>query len=75
MMKKLGYSRGYLYPHNHPGAWVDQEYLPDEIRHRVFYRPTQRGFEQEIRKRMERLYRAKHRKTGDKQQEGSSPKR
>ena len=51
-MKKLGYSRGYLYPHNYPGAWVRQAYLPDKLNSRLFYRPTERGFEREIGKRM-----------------------
>jgi len=53
LMKKLGYSRGYLYPHNYPEGWVEQEYLPKEIKNRIFYRPTNRGFEQEIRNRKE----------------------
>ena len=53
LMKKLGYSRGYLYPHNYSDGWVEQEYLPKEIRNRIFYRPTNRGFEQEIRNRKE----------------------
>ena len=52
LMKKLGYSRGYLYPHNYPGGWIKQEYLPEKIRNRIFYRPTDRGLEKEIRKRM-----------------------
>jgi putative ATPase len=52
LMKKLGYSRGYLYPHNYPGAWVDQEYFPDEIRTRTYYTPTDRGLEKEIGRRM-----------------------
>jgi len=52
-MKKLGYSRGYLYPHNYSEGWVEQEYLPKEIKNRIFYRPTNRGFEQEIRNRKE----------------------
>ena len=52
LMKKLGYGQGYLYPHNYPGGWVEQEYLPKKIRTRTFYRPTERGFEREIRKRM-----------------------
>lgn len=52
LMKRLGYGKGYLYPHNYPGAWVKQEYLPDKIRDRVFYRPTDRGREREIRKRI-----------------------
>jgi len=55
LMKKLGYSRGYLYPHNYPGGWVKQEYLPKDIKNRAFYRPTDRGFEREIRRRMEAL--------------------
>jgi len=59
LMKQLGYSQGYRYPHNYPGAWVDQAYLPDNLTTRIFYRPTQRGFEQEIRRRM-----AGHRKAG-----------
>ena len=54
LMKQLGYSKGYLYPHNYPGARVDQEYLPKELQNKIFYRPTDRGFEGEIRKRMGR---------------------
>jgi putative ATPase len=52
LMKKLGYGRGYLYPHNYPGARVKQDYLPEGIKERVFYRPTDRGFEKKIRERM-----------------------
>ena len=52
LMKKLGYSHGYLYPHNYPGGWVEQEYLPQKLKRRTFYRPTGRGFEKEIRGRM-----------------------
>jgi putative ATPase len=51
LMKKLGYGRGYRYPHNYPGAWIEQEYLPKNLKNRVFYQPTERGFEQEIRRR------------------------
>jgi putative ATPase len=51
MMKAMGYGRGYLYPHNYPGAWVEQTYLPEKIRNRLFYRPTGRGFEGEIARR------------------------
>jgi putative ATPase len=58
-MKKLGYSRGYLYPHNYPGAWVEQEYLPEKIRNRIFYRPTDRGLEKEIGSRMEKTGKGK----------------
>lgn len=59
LMKKLGYGHRYRYPHNYPGAWIEQEYLPDKIRNRIFYRPTERGFEREIRRRL-----GQHRKKG-----------
>jgi len=53
LMKRLGYGRGYLYPHHYSGGWVKQEYLPQKVKNRIFYRPTDRGFEKEVRKRME----------------------
>ncbi|NNG07943.1 MAG: replication-associated recombination protein A [Desulfobacteraceae bacterium] len=52
LMKNLGYAKGYLYPHDYAGGWVEQQYLPEKIRSRIFYRPTERGFEKEIRKRI-----------------------
>ena len=59
LMKELGYARGYLYPHNHPGAWVKQVYLPEKVKSRVYYRPTGRGFEKEIRARIEEIAKKK----------------
>ncbi len=53
LMKKAGYSRGYRYPHDHPGAWVPQKHLPEGLGRRVFYRPSNRGIEDRIRKRMD----------------------
>jgi putative ATPase len=44
LMKRLGYARGYLYPHNYPGAWVKQEYLPEGLKKRTFYSPQDRGW-------------------------------
>ncbi|MFC1533547.1 replication-associated recombination protein A [Thermodesulfobacteriota bacterium] len=52
LMKRLGYGRGYQYPHNYPGAWVDQEYMPERIRNRIFFRPTDRGLEKDVKRRM-----------------------
>ena len=52
LMKELGYSRGYLYPHNYPDARVEQEYLPEQIKNSIFYHPTDRGAEREIKRRM-----------------------
>jgi putative ATPase len=53
LMKKMGYGRRYRYPHNYSSGWVKQEYFPPQVRNRVFYRPTDRGFEREVRKRIE----------------------
>jgi putative ATPase len=52
LMRRLGYGRGYQYPHDHPGARVVQDYFPEGIRNRDYYRPTDRGFEKEIRRRI-----------------------
>lgn len=41
---------GYKYPHDY-GGWVEQQYLPDEIKDAVFYEPTEIGFEKEIKLR------------------------
>ncbi len=37
--RKLGHGSGYLYPHDYPGHWVKQQYLPDEMEGTVYYRP------------------------------------
>src|SRR5437016_10520733 len=50
--KKLGHGKDYKYSHDYEGGYVQQQYLPEERR---YYEPTDRGFEAEIRKRMEEL--------------------
>ena len=52
LMKEIGYSQGYIYPHDYPENQVKQEYLPEKIRKKIFYHPGDRGFEKEIKKRM-----------------------
>jgi putative ATPase len=41
----LGHGRGYRYPHDHPNAWVDQQYLPDELVDARYYLPGGEGAE------------------------------
>jgi len=53
LMKNLGYGKGYKYAHDFPDAKVKQEHLPEEIRGKRFYHPTDRGFEKTIKERME----------------------
>jgi len=49
---KLGRGEGYRYPHDEPGGVADQPLLPDELRGRRFYEPTDRGFEEALGKRL-----------------------
>jgi putative ATPase len=45
LMKEIGYSRDYQYPHDDPRGWLPDEYLPDSLTGTVFYEPTARGWE------------------------------
>jgi putative ATPase len=54
LMAGLGYGAGYQYAHDDPDAVVAQEHLPAALRGRIYYQPVPRGFEQEIRGRLER---------------------
>ena len=45
---KMGHGIGYQYAHDYPNHYVKQQYLPSELEGRVFYRPTDNGYEQEI---------------------------
>ncbi len=55
--EKLGRGRGYRYPHDEPGALVDQPLLPEELRGRRFYEPSDRGHEAELGRRLVELRR------------------
>jgi putative ATPase len=48
----IGHGTGYDYPHDHEGGWVAQQYLPDGLTDRVWYRPSPYGYEQEVNERM-----------------------
>ena len=45
LQKEWGYGKDYKYPHNFPGAWIDQEYLPASLKNRRFYYPKDQGEE------------------------------
>jgi putative ATPase len=53
LMKDLGYGKSYKYPHDHPDHFVDEVYLPENLKNRKYYHPTDFGFEKEIKKRLE----------------------
>ena len=60
LMKDEGYNAGYRYDHDEPDAFSGQDYFPTALGRQNFYQPVERGFERDIRKRME--YWAKLRK-------------
>jgi putative ATPase len=56
--RKLGRGTGYVYPHDEPGGVAGQPLMPEELRGVRFYEPTDRGFEAELRRRLQQLRRA-----------------
>ena len=52
MMKDFGYGKGYKYAHNYPGHFVKQQNLPDSLRDKRFYEPSDQGYERQIAERL-----------------------
>ena len=48
---RIGSGEGYLYPHDFPGHWVRQNYMPEGLQGHVYYEPTDMGMEAGIRER------------------------
>ncbi len=55
LMKELGYGQSYLYPHDFDGAIVKQDYFPEELKDKRYYRPTDRGYEKQLGAFLERV--------------------
>jgi len=53
LLEELGHARGYRYPHDH-GGWVPDHYLPDALRGRRFYEPSDHGYERHLAERVAR---------------------
>ena len=56
LMKELGYAKDYKYAHAFEGNFIDQEFLPDSLKGLKFYEPGQNARENEIRKRLQQLW-------------------
>ena len=52
---KYGFGKNYKYPHEFPGHYVEQNYLPDELKGRIYYEPDGQGKEAEIKERLEKI--------------------
>ena len=55
LMKELDYGKEYKYAHDYPNHYVDQQYLPDEIKDARFYEPGDLGYEKQIKERLQKL--------------------
>ena len=54
LMRKEGYGKGYKYAHDYPGHFVSQEFLPNSLKGRRYYQPSEEGSEKEIGRRISR---------------------
>jgi putative ATPase len=56
LMKEMGYGEGYQYAHDHPGHFVEQEYLPPSLKGRRYYQPSTEGKEGSIQERLKKWW-------------------
>ncbi len=54
LMRRVGYGKGYKYAHDFPGHFVEQQHLPDSLKGRKYYEPSEEGFEKEIEGRLKK---------------------
>lgn len=52
--RTFGHGEGYIYPHDYPNHYVDQQYLPNELANVQYYRPTDCGYEKELGERAQK---------------------
>ena len=62
LMKNQNYGSGYVYDHDTPEGFSGQSYFPEEIGRREYYQPNKRGYEREIKKRLEYFTRVRGQK-------------
>ena len=62
LMKDQGYGEGYAYDHDSEGGFSGQNYFPDTIKRPVLYQPVERGFERELKKRLDYFVKRRARK-------------
>ncbi len=61
LMKDLEYGKDYKYGHQFENHFVEQQYLPDNLKDKIYYKPTEIGEEKGIRERLNRLWKRKQR--------------
>jgi len=61
LMKDLDYGKEYKYSHEYDGHFVEQQYLPDNLKDKLYYKPADLGEEKNIRERLNRLWKKRQR--------------
>jgi putative ATPase len=61
LMDELGYAKEYKYAHDFDGHFTEQQYLPDNLKEKIYYRPGDLGREKELRERLNRWWKRKQR--------------
>jgi putative ATPase len=64
LMRQEGYAQGYRYDHDEPDAFSGQDYFPERLGRRQYYDPPERGFERDIRKRLDYWARLRKERSG-----------
>ena len=59
LMKDVGYGKGYKYAHNYEGHFVEQQNMPDALKDRQYYHPTDQGYERDIKARIKEWWKGK----------------
>src|SRR5215471_14832005 len=67
LMRHLGYGKGYIYDHATADGFSGQDYFPEGVARRNFYRPHERGFEREIKKRLDYWDKLRQRRAASRQ--------
>jgi len=60
LMKELNYGKEYLYSHSYPNNFVEQDYFPDELKHKTLYTPQNNPQENKVDERMKFLWKSKN---------------
>jgi putative ATPase len=73
LMKGMGYGKGYEYAHDTAAGRSDQQHFPDNLEGRIYYEPTNRGFEQQVRDRLAWREEAQRRRAAQRPRPAAAP--
>ena len=62
LMKDIGYGRDYKYSHDSEDHFIEQDFLPSELKDKIFYEPTEIGREANIKKYLEHMWKKRKKK-------------